>query len=207
MYARVITIRPEPNLALDPGHGTRLLGMLGAMPGFEGAYLLQQVALGRAMMLSLWDTEAAATAMGDRLGRPPERESDLVFEVLDDLTGVAAAEPPSVAGVLYFDGPIGRARFDAFRRAHHERVARATARVAGIVRALVLWQPEDAAMTVVNLAVSLETLEDTRQAVQSTELLPGEDPALLPGPDRVEIYRAGPYVPSAAEIPSHAATG
>ena len=31
-------------------------------------------------------------------------------------------------------------------------------------------------------------LLDAQKAIMSTELLPGEDPALLPGPDRVELY-------------------
>jgi hypothetical protein len=28
-----------------------------------------------------------------------------------------------------------------------------------------------------------------QQAIMSTDLLPGEDPALLPGPDRVDLHR------------------
>jgi len=35
----------------------------------------------------------------------------------------------------------------------------------------------------------MAVLEDVGTAVNSTALLPGEDPALLTGPDRVDIHR------------------
>ena len=37
------------------------------------------------------------------------------------------------------------------------------------------------------------TLDAIARAVMSTELLPGEDPALLPGPDRIEIHHVIGY--------------
>jgi hypothetical protein len=37
----------------------------------------------------------------------------------------------------------------------------------------------------------------------ATELTPGEDPALLPGPDRVEIHRVtGRHLPAAGPVAS-----
>lgn len=53
----------------------------------------------------------------------------------------------------------------------------------------VLGRPRDSAIVVVELATSTEALERMADAVFSTSLLPGEDPALLTGPDRVELYR------------------
>jgi hypothetical protein len=60
---------------------------------------------------------------------------------------------------------------------------------AGTVRSIVLWQPERRSKIVVMQTVSVEALEDAQREVLSSELLPGEDPALLPGPDRVDLYR------------------
>jgi hypothetical protein len=38
------------------------------------------------------------------------------------------------------------------------------------------------------IADSQQALLDVQKAIMSTELLPGEDPALLTGPDRIELY-------------------
>ena len=38
------------------------------------------------------------------------------------------------------------------------------------------------------IADSEQDLLDAQKAIMSTELLPGEDRALLPGPDRIEFY-------------------
>jgi hypothetical protein len=42
---------------------------------------------------------------------------------------------------------------------------------------------------VVILAESMDAFDAAAQAIMSTELLPGEDPALLGGPDRISFYR------------------
>ncbi|HLL67694.1 MAG TPA: hypothetical protein VK453_18555 [Micromonosporaceae bacterium] len=68
----------------------------------------------------------------------------------------------------------------------------------GLVRSLVLWRERDTASCAVTLAVDLSALDAAGAAVNATELLPGEDPALLTGPDRVDIHhtvtRTGPAV-------------
>ena len=47
----------------------------------------------------------------------------------------------------------------------------------------------DNAYVVVILAESMDAFDAAAQAIMSTELLPGEDPALLAGPDRISFYR------------------
>ena len=47
----------------------------------------------------------------------------------------------------------------------------------------------DNAYLVVILAESMEAFDAAQQAIMSTELLPGEDPVLLTGPDRISFYR------------------
>jgi hypothetical protein len=139
-------------------------------PGFLGGYLLEQVGHPTALALSLWKDGAA-------------------LEVVDDWPGPAAGTEPTVALLLSFDGPLSPAAYDAAQFAARERVQPALTGVPGLVRLLALWQPDTRSVTVVQLAVSMDALEDAGRAVNSTELLPGEDPALLPGPDRAVAYR------------------
>ena len=51
-----------------------------------------------------------------------------------------------------------------------------------------LRQPDGGALFVA-IANHLETLDKAVEVINSTSLLPGEDVALLPGPDRVETYQ------------------
>jgi hypothetical protein len=145
---------------------------LAGEPGFLAAYLLEKVGLGQPEVLSFW---AQSTATD--------------HEVVDDWSGPAAGKPPTAALVLHFDGPLSPAAYAAGQRAGRDRIQPALAAVPGIVRLVSLWQPQDRSVSVVNLAESMDALEAGSRAANSTTLLPGEDPALLPGPDRVEAYR------------------
>jgi hypothetical protein len=51
---------------------------------------------------------------------------------------------------------------------------------------------------IITLTTSVETLDAAERAAMSTELMPGEDPALLPGPDRIEIHHVTGYQRPAA---------
>jgi hypothetical protein len=146
------------------------LEKLATEPGFYTGYLLEQVGIGRPVLLSLWDDE------GD-------------FEVIDDWAGKAAGAAPVAAKVLYFDGPVSPVAFDAGQRAARDRLQPALAAVPGLIRQITLWQPADRSIVVVSLGESMAALEAAGRAVNATELLPDEDPALLPGPDRGEAYR------------------
>jgi hypothetical protein len=46
----------------------------------------------------------------------------------------------------------------------------------------------DGSQVVVSIADSEQALLDAQKTIMSTDLLPGEDLALLPGPDRIELY-------------------
>jgi len=46
----------------------------------------------------------------------------------------------------------------------------------------------DGSEVVVSFAETEQALIDAQKAIMATELLPGERPELLEGPDRVEIY-------------------
>lgn len=172
----------------------RMVEMISGHPGFAGLYLLEQLGTGWPAMVTLWRTREDAVLAAERSEaargpRPVTLHSDDVYEVEEDWPGLAAGERPEAATVVYFDGPLSPARVVAARRGGRERILPAIRDLPGRVRTLVLWDPDEAKSAVVTLATSMSELEAIGQAVQATDLLPGEDPALLTGPDRVEICR------------------
>ncbi|CRK61937.1 hypothetical protein [Alloactinosynnema sp. L-07] len=129
------------------------------------------------LTLSLFDTQAAAAS-------DPTAEW---YEVESDDTG--AAPTAGVAAFLHFDGPLSAEVKAAADRANRDRIAPAMHDHPGFARVLVLWQPQRRSAVVLTMAESVESLEEGQRKIGSMELLPGEDPALLPGPDRIEIFR------------------
>ena len=95
------------------------------------------------------------------------------------------------AQIVYFDGPRSAELIAAADRAGRERVTPAVmadpAMAAEHVATWVLRQPDGTELVIV-ITRTAEALDRGREIIMSTELLPGEDPALLPGPDRVERY-------------------
>ena len=84
--------------------------------------------------------------------------------------------------LVQFTGPRSPMQVAADRFAGTERVAPAAASVPG-TRAALCLRAADGGMVVLASADSVEALEASSRAIQSTPLLPGEDPALLGGPD------------------------
>lgn len=96
------------------------------------------------------------------------------------------------AQLTYFDGPRSPELIAAADRASLERIAPAMAadpRTRDQLVANYVLRQADGAEVVITLVKSEEALRLGQELVMGTELLPGEDPALLPGPDRIEIYR------------------
>ena len=95
------------------------------------------------------------------------------------------------AQLTYFDGPRSQELIAAADRAGQERIepailARPDLRD-DLVAVYVLRRPDGGEITVV-IVEHDDTLDKAGEVVMGTDLLPGEDPALLPGPDRVERY-------------------
>lgn len=90
------------------------------------------------------------------------------------------------AQLVYFDRPRSPEQLAAEDFANHERIKPAAMAVPGNIRTYVLRR-DDGSEIVVSLAETEQALIDTQKAIMSTTLLPGEDPALLTNPDRVEI--------------------
>jgi hypothetical protein len=95
------------------------------------------------------------------------------------------------AQLSYFDGPRSDEAVRASDRAGKERIIPALAAQPEIsaahVATYVLRQP-DGGELVVALAETEDALRLSVETILSSELLPGEDPALLTQPDRVEMY-------------------
>ena len=96
-----------------------------------------------------------------------------------------------IAQIAYFDGPRSPEIVDASERAGRERIMPAVSADheirAGHRGTFVLRQPDGTQLVLV-LADSAATLDRGDAVITATPLLPGEDPALLTGPDRVERY-------------------
>ena len=91
------------------------------------------------------------------------------------------------AQLTYFDGPRTPEQLAADDFASRERIQPAISNLGHRLRVYVLRR-DDGSEVVISVADSEQALLDVQKAIMSTELLPGEDPALLPGPDRIELY-------------------
>jgi hypothetical protein len=200
---------------LSPGSGTghpdpAALTAAGGLPGLAGFLTLRQVAGLTAVRLTWWDTDAdAASLPGLPTGRtgatgvPPALTGE-TYEVIRMLEGPAAGQVPAYARLVYFDGPRAPEQAAAEDLAGQHRLWPAVRGISGLIRICVLRGRDLGSLTVV-LATSVEALDANTEAIMATELLPEEDPALLPGPDRVELHRVtGHRLPAAAPV---AATG
>ncbi|MEV0435882.1 MULTISPECIES: hypothetical protein [unclassified Nocardia] len=91
------------------------------------------------------------------------------------------------AHLVWFDRPRGAAELAAADFAATHRIQPAVATVPGLLDFYELRR-DDGSGLVIGIAETEAAIHAVRAAILATELLPGEDPALLPGPDRVEIY-------------------
>ena len=91
------------------------------------------------------------------------------------------------AQLTCFDGPRTPEQLAAADFATRERIKPAVGRLGYRFRVYVLRR-DDGSEVVVSIADSEQDLLDAQKAIMGTELRPGEDPALLTGPDRVELY-------------------
>lgn len=93
--------------------------------------------------------------------------------------------------LMVFDGPRDADQVEASRRAGRDRIGPLVdahpdlrGRVVGFLRAVA----PDGAECVLAVTRDADALEEMGRVISASELLPGEDPALLTGPDRVTRY-------------------
>lgn len=158
MHATVRVPRPDHDTA--PPVLRRVLSDPGGSPALE---------------LCLWADEPSARAVDGQ-----------VWEVFAHLLGRAVGQAPVAAQLVRFDGPRDAAAVAASRRAGTERIWPAVRDLPDLVDTLVLERPGGAEL-VVTFATSTEHFARAGERIMATTLLPGEDPALLPGPDRIDV--------------------
>jgi hypothetical protein len=163
---------------------------LRARPALIAAYCLDAVPAGGRTIFALWqDAESAAGSAGVFGAGAADAAPFTALEIDNSWPFQSADSEPGAAGLLWFSGPISPAGRSAAQFAAQHRVLPAlTGRCPGLVHGWALWDSAQRSGIVVTLATSLEAMAGTRAVVSATSLLPGEDPALLPGPDRGEVY-------------------
>ncbi len=92
---------------------------------------------------------------------------------------------------MWFDGPRSAELVAAHERAGIERIEPAISAHPDLMEALVatvVMRRPDGGELVLTITESESALDRSNAVIMSTALLPGEDPALLTGPDRTERY-------------------
>jgi len=195
MYAHIDRPSSHGQAEGDPGPAG-LNSSSTSQPGLLGAITFRQFAGPAGVRLTLWDTEADAAAFAGHYAELAALPGQ-IYQVVDAAAGPAAKHAPAYARFMYFDGPRAPEQAAAEDLAGRQRIWPAIRNLSGLVAIYVL-RGRDLGSVVITLTTSAETLDAAARAVMSTELLPGEDPALLPGPDRIEIHHVtGYHLPAA----------
>jgi hypothetical protein len=196
MYAHMEQVNSQPG----PGTGGRdsadLTARVAGQHGLLGCINLQQLAGSAAVRLTLWDSENNATefmATRARFGTP----AGAIYKVGEYEQGPSATHVATHARLLYFDGPRTPEQVAASDFGGRQRVWPAIRELSGLV-SVYLLRGHDLGSIVVTFATSVDTLDTAQRTVMATGLLPGEDRALLPGPDRIEIHKVTGYQVQAA---------
>lgn len=185
MHARLDRYNGQSGPGTNPELPNLSIGVAGQR-GLLSCLTFRQLGGPAAVRLTLWDTAASAT----RFSGPDDCLAPLaaeIYQVTAHEEGLAASQPPAYARLVCFDGPRAPEQAEAEDLAGRQRIWPAIRGLSGLTGVYVL-RGSDLSSVVVTLATSVETLDAAQQAVMATELTPAEDPALLSGPDRVEIH-------------------
>jgi hypothetical protein len=186
MHARLDRYHGQPGHEADRPDLTDLSIGVAGQPGLLSCLTLRQLGGPAAVRLTLWDTEASAAGCpAPDAGLAPAAAE--IYQVTHNEDGLAATQVPAYARLVCFDGPRAPEQAAAEDLAGRQRIWPAIRGLSGLVGVYVL-RGSDLSSVIVTLATSVETLDAAQRAVMATELMPGEDPALLSGPDRVEIH-------------------
>jgi hypothetical protein len=218
LYARLQTVSVIQDPETAETAERRLIEIVSGHPGFAGLCLLEAVedtadtagtadpadtadtAAGAGALLTLWRSEPDALLAAGRTeeARPGPRPvtvyEDRIYEVEGRFDGPDAAGTPAAVVLIYFDGPHPDDWLASARYAHERRIVPVMRRIPGVVGGFAMWDPVKRDSVVVTLTASLEAMARAQKAVNSTELLPGENAALLTGPDRAVVHHVSGYV-------------
>ena len=201
MHARLDRYHGQPAHRVDSPDLADLSTGVAGRPGLLSCLTFRQLGGPATVRLTLWDTEASAAGCpGPDAGLAPPAAG--IYQVTATEEGLAATQALAYARLVCFDGPRAPEQAAAEDLAGRQRIRPAIHGLSGLVGIYVLGG-SDLSSVVVTLATSVETLDAAQRAVMATELTPGEDPALLPGPDRVEIHHVtGHHLPATSPAAS-----
>ena len=189
MYATLHPLRGAPG-PQDVSWVGPVVDAVGAVAAPTSITVSTQLVASTGLVTCLWaDADLAARAAAAEYR--PEGTAVVVGagQVMDVvLASAAAGQAPVYLEVFTFGGPRTRAEADAHLRAVRDRIEPATRGTEGFAGALGLRGPDLGAVDLV-FAASMDSLEEGNRRAMSTALLPGEDPALLGGPDRIDLHR------------------
>lgn len=151
-------------------------------PGLVAAYVMRPMDQQQPVLATVWEAVERADLSPVTVGG--QDFADASFEGADGVDGVD--DRAAYASIVYFDGPRPQAEADAIERANRERIAPAVREIPGNLGAFV-GRNAEGSFVVLALTTSLQAIEDSQRAIMSTDLLPGEDPAHLTGPTRVQL--------------------
>lgn len=184
MYATIHQFRRSPAEERDEW-GAALAHALHGAADPVGVCTLGQLSGLDGAVLAFWATVGEAASAADRRTDRPMWLDCGSYDVVDEFIGLA--RNPQFAQLTWL-GAGSQAQADAAERAGRDRIWPAIKDIEGVVGSYTL-RGADRSSVIVGFGTTVETHEEVRRAVFSTELLPGEDPALLTGPDRVDIGR------------------
>jgi hypothetical protein len=174
VYATVHPYRRPADVETEPQDVVRSVLAGDAEPA--GAIVVDHRHGDEGTVVALWH-EAAQAPAGTR-----------AYGLVDRLDGVAAGRTPLFAMLTWVNSAGDPAVARAAERGGRERIHPAIRDVEGLVSVLVFRSADDRIL-VVGTATGLETHTEVQDRIGRTPLLPGEDPALLPGADRTELGR------------------
>jgi hypothetical protein len=174
VYATVHPYRRPAGAVTDPLDVVRAALDGSAAPA--GAIVVDHRDGDEGTVVALWPDEAHAPA-GTR-----------AYGLADRIDGTAAGRTPLFAMLTWVNSGGDPAVARAAERGGRERIHPAVHDVDGLVCVLVFRSADDR-IFVVGMATGLETHIEVQNRIEHTPLLPGEDRALLPGPDRLEFGR------------------
>lgn len=171
MYIRIDTV---PHSSYDDGDALRVKA------GDAFLALLEPLDSDARILVTQWSDAAAATA--------PDGATDSRTFDRSEMAVVDNPPEPAYAQLIWFTGRRSAEQATAINRANRERIWPAVRNLPGSVGALTATGA-DGRICTVSFGASLQALEDATAAILSTPLLPWEDPALLTGPDRIQLAR------------------
>jgi hypothetical protein len=188
MHATLHQIDGNPG-PQDTSWVDEVLRALNAVAPPAGALVMRPLVPGPCFLLALWDDAADTAAAAPGLGATgavtvgPGKTYEIDWRKAGMLT-----RPARYLQLLTFDGPRSPEWTAAYARAGAQRIEPAVRDIPGLVEHIG-GRAADGSCFSAALAESVETLEACAVAIMSTELLPGEDPVHLTGPDSVTILR------------------